>query len=111
MNYSQERNVVVQVDSRLAVGHIDDGHRLLASVACGGACGRARGEVGRRERRGHGGRSRQRHAQSSLLLHWQSRHSSLLLHCDRATYTQSVNRCLKLPKLRELCNLAGCLAS
>ena len=103
MNYSQER----KVDSHLAVGHIDDGHRPLASVARGGACGRARGEVGRRERRGHGGRSRQRHAQSSLLLHWQSRHSSLLLHCDRATYTQSVN----LPKLRELCNLAGCLAS
>ena len=90
MNYSQERKVSVQVDSHLAVGHIDDGHRPLASVARGGACGRARGEVGRRERRGHGGRSRQRHAQSSLLLHWQSRHSSLLLHCDRATYTQSV---------------------
>ena len=61
MNYSQERKVSVQVDSHLAVGHIDDGHRPLASVARGGACGRARGEVGRRERRGHGGRSRQRH--------------------------------------------------
>ena len=56
MNYSQERKVSVHVDSHLAVGHIDDGHRPLASVARGGACGRARGEVGRRERRVHGGR-------------------------------------------------------